>query len=141
MICVLSSTANGQLQSQQEYKNKTNKNIQGRNKETNRLRLFIFKLEFLKKVCRFTNCIGSRNTSSGRQCLEEQVNIVRLRMFLVAINQILLLLLPLPPPPPLPLPLPPPPQSPSLIIKRTFVNKRKLGDRYCFLQIVYVKSF
>jgi hypothetical protein len=49
MICVLSSTSSGRMQSQQEYKNKSSKKIQGQNKETNQLRLFIFKLEFPKK--------------------------------------------------------------------------------------------
>jgi hypothetical protein len=84
---VPSSTANGQLQSQQEYKQQQTR--QHRAKQTTKqrkidqLRLFTLKYDLLKISVDLQTAFAADTHLADGQWLRVQLNVLKLRMFLV----------------------------------------------------------
>jgi hypothetical protein len=81
------STASGQLRGQHEYKQNSNKITQDKTnkmqRKIDRLKLFVlvFKPEFLKIPLDLQTALAAEAHRAEGQCLEEQPNMVKSRMF------------------------------------------------------------
>jgi hypothetical protein len=71
-----------------KHKDKTNKG-----NKNDQLRLFIFKREFLKISVDLRTALAAETHLAEGQWLEEQLNMVKLRMFRAAINQIIIIII------------------------------------------------